>query len=195
MFQLFQYDIALIKIETPFKRFEGGRKVIPICLLGDSKIKVIDDLHFNQEITIIGMGDTNKKEKKPLKLQYATVTRIPDKKCFKKSYPKVSDSRWLEPKSLLIFETFRGVKNSGFCVKVNSILKSHSHVTVTGKKLVILTAQSSSIPLLKNAFNIFFHSDAKYMYFVASTGVGRLVRCIIPTLSHTLKPNKVYLLS
>ena len=128
LFQLFQYDIALIKIETPFKRFEGGRKVIPICLLGDSKIKVIDDLHFNQEITIIGMGDTNKKEKKPLKLQYATVTRIPDKKCFKKSYPKVSDSRWLEPKSLLIFETFRGVKNSGFCVKVNSILKSHSHV-------------------------------------------------------------------
>ena len=173
MFQLFQYDIALIKIATPFKRFEGGRKVIPICLLGNSNIKVIDDLHFNQEITIIGMGDTNKKEKKPLKLQYATVTRIPDKKCFKKSYPKVSDSWGLEPKSLLIFETFRGVKNSGFCVKVNSILKSHSHVTVTGKKLVILTAQSeSSIPLLKNSFNIFFHSDAKYMYFVASTGVS-----------------------
>ena len=123
---------------------------------GSGKIKVIDQLAFNQEITIIGMGDTNEKEEKPLKLQYANVKRISDKECFKKAYPKTKSMKKKEKKqtstsAILTFETFRGVENSGFCIKVNSILflKGHSHASDRGKswqgRVIITTIRSGQI--------------------------------------------------
>ena len=65
---------------------------------------------MDQDITIIGMGATNKNGKTPLNLQYANVKRISAEECIKKWYPK-------EKLSKKLLKNYQNLDKQGFCIK------------------------------------------------------------------------------
>ena len=50
----FYYDIAIVTIK------DLSKDILPICLPGKHVLKTIEDLKFDQEITIVGIGQLNK---------------------------------------------------------------------------------------------------------------------------------------
>ena len=98
----FYYGIAIVTIKDLLK------EILPICLPGKHVLKTIESLKFDQEITIVGIGQLNKHDNnvKNRKLQYGTVNRIDEKKCYQTWYPNKR-----------IPDNFYEIENTGLCVK------------------------------------------------------------------------------
>ena len=96
----FDYDIALIKIGTPFNSNFG---VCPICL---PTPKILSTLaKSNEDITIFGMGE-RKKNDDSYKLRYAKMKQINGRQCYKKWFPRKT-----------LPKDFSSIEDRGFCVR------------------------------------------------------------------------------